>query len=77
MDPALSQAMAAPPRSSLWIFLLRALSTTGGPAAKSWEEPLTMTEKWDITARPAGPPAVEPKIAEATGTIPRSCQERS
>ena len=56
--PAVSTAICAPPSSSLVTFLPNARSTTGGPAAKIWLVPFTMTDQCDRIARPDGPPAV-------------------
>ena len=47
-----------------------ARSTTGGPAAKIWLVPFTMTDQCASIARPDGPPAAVPITAQTTGTMP-------
>jgi hypothetical protein len=44
--------------------------TTGGPATKSCETSLTITEKWAVTTRAAPSPATGPRQAAATGILP-------
>ncbi|MEZ5234256.1 MAG: hypothetical protein R2749_16350 [Acidimicrobiales bacterium] len=54
--------------------------TTGGPDGKICDWPFTITVKCDISARPAGQPATEPMMADATGTVASSsanCHHRS
>ena len=68
--PAWSTATDGPPSSSLVIFWPRERSTTGGPAAKTWLMPSTMTDQCERIARPAGPPAAVPSTADA---LPAAC----
>ena len=63
--------MRYPPSSSLFSFSPVAGVTRGGPAAKTWEVPLTMMEKWAATTLKAPSPATEPRATATTGTRPR------
>ena len=51
--------------------------TTGGPAAKTWPCPRTITLKCESTARPATCPAEGPTMAEQTGTLESSSASRA
>ena len=70
--PAASTATGNPPSSSFVSFCPSERSTTGGPAAKTWRVPFTITDQCDRIARPAGPPAAVPSTALTTGTSPSS-----
>ena len=73
----MSTATPAPPSAPLSIFWPSERSTTGGPAAKTWLVPFTITDQCERMARPAGPPAAVPITALTTGTSAISCTERS
>ncbi len=66
--PAASTAIFDPPSSSRVTLSPMARSTMGGPAAKTWLCPLTITDQCARIARPAGPPAATPITALTTGT---------